>query len=124
MSHPEWEAPTTRTGPSGSWEGRRYSLECSCRIDGSSWSAKPGTCGVRPNVPVQRTTLSAWISRPAAVTVKPSSRRANREPVLGGIRLQVVRELVLGRERPPRHGEGHTGQPVRLCRGEKSQVVP
>ena len=32
---PECEAPTTRTGPSRSWPGRRYSLECSCRIDGS-----------------------------------------------------------------------------------------
>ena len=34
MSIPEWDAPTTRTRPSGICEGRRYWLECSWVIPG------------------------------------------------------------------------------------------
>ena len=59
MSVPECDAPTTSTGPGLSWVGRRYSLECNCRIDGSRSSANSGMLGVRPKVPVATTTLSA-----------------------------------------------------------------
>ena len=59
MSVPECDAPTTSTGPGLSCVGRRYSLECNCRIEGSRSSAKSGMLGVRPKVPVATTTLSA-----------------------------------------------------------------
>jgi hypothetical protein len=66
-SAPECDAPTTRTGPSRSWLGLRYSLECSCRMAGSRSSAKSGVYG-RPNVPDATTTLSASMTWSAVAT--------------------------------------------------------
>ena len=47
MSAPEFPTPTTSTGPSRSWDGFRYALECSCTIDGSRSAANAGTRGSR-----------------------------------------------------------------------------
>ena len=79
MSSPEWEAPTTSTGPGRSWAGRRYWLECSCWIDGSRPAANAGTLGVRPKVPVATTTLSQLIaSSPMLARYPPPGRGSSR----------------------------------------------
>ena len=80
---PECEAPTTSTGPGCSWAGRRYSLECSCRIAGSSSPASnSGTFGVRPKLPVATTTVSQLIvlapSGPRVATYPPSGPGTSR----------------------------------------------
>ena len=79
MSQPECDAPTTSTGPSAICAGRRYSLECSCRIPGSSSAAYAGTFGVRPKVPVATTTLSqVMVSDPRYAVNPPSGRACKR----------------------------------------------
>ena len=74
MSAPEWERPTTRTGPSRSWAGLRYSCECICRIDGSSSTANAGTLGCRNGPVATMTWRAARRRRPR------STRRSRRRP--------------------------------------------
>src|SRR6185369_17208614 len=45
MSAPEFPDPTTKTPPSCSCEGFRYSCECNCRIPRSRSRANAGTFG-------------------------------------------------------------------------------
>ena len=74
-------------------------------------------------------------SRPrSVVTTKPSPSRAaaeplhphaepDRQPEVGGIRLEVGRDVVLAGERPRVAGERHPGQPVVPRRGVEPQRV-
>jgi hypothetical protein len=84
ISAPELPAPTTRTPPSRSWEGLRYSLECSWMMVGSTAGANTGRRGLC-QLDIATTTLSASNRRSRDATT-------NRLPFLASLST-----LTLGR---------------------------
>ena len=132
MSAPELPGPTTRTPPSRSCDGLRYSLECSCTMRGSSSGAKAGirAAGRRPEAsddlvgleaPLARREHEAPARRPEPVDAHAP---ADREPEVRRVGLEVVGHLVPRGEGPGRGGERHPGQAVVAGGREQAQGVP
>ena len=129
---PEAEAPTTRTPPSGSWPGLRYSLEVST----SARRRPAGTCGravragrdarccrrARCPGPSRRRSERRRDPRPGPAPPscrRPRARRTRRRSP------EVVDELA-GREVPVGVGSvvAPAGQPRHPARGQQVQRVP
>ena len=133
MSAPECDRPTTRTGPSLSCAGLRYSCECSCRIDGSSSAANAGTlrlperprrdddlaCGEAPAVRGRHE--EAAVDRLDAIDARPAP---DGQVELPGVRLEVVGHLATGRPVRRRRGEAHARERVVAGRAVQPERVP
>lgn len=132
ISAPELAAPTTSTGPTGSWGGIAVVQGVQLPDAGVERAGEVGNLGGPVHPGGQDDVVVAEGPRRRGRHVGAGSTRqlldrdpgTDRQPEPGGVGLQVVGHLVLGRQVRPAGRERHAGQRIVAGRREQAQRVP